>query len=80
VNAALISAVAATELAGWLCDGTSGIDGRAMLAVETFFLEVPLETQVAFLAGHQISEYQAVSVAQKIGLREDIPLALKQRW
>jgi hypothetical protein len=80
VNSALTTIVAATELAGWLSEERFDVDGRAILAVETFFLEVPLETQVAFLANHRIPETHAVSVARGLGLREDIPLALKQRW
>jgi hypothetical protein len=80
VNASVSSPATAAELAGWLLDGRLAFDGRALLSLETFLLEVPLETQVLFLANHHVTEDQALTIARKIGLRADIPLAKKHQW
>ena len=80
VNGSTRTALTAHELADALRTGTDALCGRDFLAVETFLIDVPLETQVLFLAQHGISERHAVEVAKTIGVRDDFPLGQSQRW
>lgn len=80
VNAWTIGAVSAAELADWI-GSESADEPRVRVALSTFFLEVPLATQVAFLQHHGIDEAKALALAQRLEpLGRTIPLAIRQHW
>ncbi len=80
VNASTTGTVTAAELARWIQDEAVG-EVRARVALTTFFLEVPLGTQVAFLQQHGIEEIKALALAERLEpLGRPIPLASRIRW
>lgn len=80
VNASTTDAVTAADLARWIRDEAIG-QPRARVALSTFFLEVPLGTQVAFLAHHGVDERKALALAKCLEpLGRTIPLASRERW
>lgn len=65
VNAALRDTASPDELVAWLSGRTVISHGRADLCVFTFFVEVPIEDQVAFLKSHNVGLLQANQIADK---------------
>lgn len=80
VNASMRRAVSVEELVAAFSDTCGTRDGRVDLALETFFIEVPLEAQVAFLSRHNIATSHALKLARSNGIADDIPLARAERW
>lgn len=80
VNASTSDAVTAAELADWIRNEALD-DVRARVALSTFFLEVPLATQVAFLQNHGADESKALALAERLEPQgQRIPLAIRTRW
>jgi hypothetical protein len=80
VNAWTKNAVSADEIATWIRDEFVG-EARARVALMTFFLEVPLGIQVAFLGHHRINEAKALAFAQSIEpLGRTLPLQSRGQW
>ena len=80
VNASTTTAVTGDQIAAWIRDENS-TDPLARNALSTFFLEVPLGTQVAFLAQHGLDEERALRFATSIEvLGRSIPLQQRSRW
>jgi hypothetical protein len=80
VNAATVESVTADQIATWIRDSTTD-DALARNALSTFFLEVPLGTQVAFLDHHGLDEEKALGFATEIEvLGRSIPLQQRSRW
>jgi hypothetical protein len=63
VNAALRDPVSGPELAGTIRGGHPTLSGRDALAAFTFFVEVPLQNQISFLAAHRITVSEALQFA-----------------
>ncbi len=80
VNASTTDIVTAAELVRWIRTEALG-EPRARVALSTFFLEVPLGTQVAFLAQHGVDEPHALTLAKRLEpLGRPLPLASRERW
>jgi hypothetical protein len=80
VNASTADVVTAAELARWIRTEALA-EPRARVALSTFFLEVPLGTQVAFLAQHGVDEPKALALAKRLEpLGRRLPLASRERW
>jgi hypothetical protein len=80
VNASTHDVVSAAEIACWIREERT-TEARARVALSTFFLEVPLGTQVAFLAHHRIDETKALELAERLEpLGRTLPLQLRRRW
>jgi len=80
VNASAIASVTADQIARWIRDETAD-DALARNALSTFFLEVPLGTQVAFLEQHELDEEKALRLALEIEvLGRPIPLERRSGW
>ncbi len=80
VNAAISDTVSASDLARWIRDEATD-EPRQRVALSIFFLEVPVNTQVAFLAHYDIDECKALAFAERIEhLGRPIPLTRRTRW
>ncbi len=80
VNASTTTPVTADQIASWIRNETTS-DVLARSALSTFFLEVPLGTQVAFLEQHDLTEDHALRLATEIEmLGRTIPLERRSRW
>jgi hypothetical protein len=80
VNASNRVPVTADDIATWIREETSDAQ-LAQHALTTFFFEVPLNTQVAFLHHHGIDEEQALRFARSIDTsRAGVPLERRARW
>jgi hypothetical protein len=80
VNASTTTPVTGEQIAAWIRDENTA-DKLARNTLATFFLEVPLGTQVAFLAQHGLEEERALRLATDIEvLGRTIPLQQRSRW
>lgn len=77
VNASTRESVTADEIATWIRGEDASLP-RARVALATFFLEVPLATQIAFLEHHGIDEAKALAFAER-NEPLDRPLPLQSR-
>jgi hypothetical protein len=80
VNASSSKAVTADEIVAWIRSEVAD-EPKQRVALSTFFLEVPLDTQVAFLVEHDLDEDEVLIFAQRLEyLGRAIPLVRRRRW
>jgi len=80
VNTAVKVAVSASELADWIRLRKTA-DPRKRTALSIFFLEVPLELQIEFLAANSLNEREALELAEALeALGRPIPLRRRSVW
>lgn len=80
VNASIRETVTGEQIAAWIREERTD-EPLAQHALSTFFIEVPLNTQVAFLESHGLDEDKALRFATSIEmLGRSIPLERRSRW
>jgi hypothetical protein len=80
VNASTAGEVTAAEIADWIRSEAAD-EPKQYVALSTFFIEVPLATQVEFLVEHDLDEEKALAFAQQLEpLGRAIPLERRTSW